>query len=94
MFSYHTSIIGETKLYIVIMVERSLQQAFADKIATPRTALTHTIKKKYSKLLEDCQAEEIEFLVMPVEVLGGFHSKTVDIVPMLGRQLGKSDFQR
>ena len=89
IFSYHTCIMGETTLYIVIMVERSMQQAFTDKIAIPRTALTHTMKKKYkySKLLEDCQAEEIEFMVMPVEVQGCFHSKTVDIVTMLGRQL-------
>ena len=73
-----------------ITVVSSLQQGLVAKAAeTPGAALNHALQRKNSQSLEDCVREGLEFLAVPVEALGGFHSQSVEVVQRLGRQLAR-----
>ena len=61
-----------------------------DKAAeSPGAALVHAQKRKDAQSKEECRAEGIEFIALPVEVLGGFSAKSVEVVSKLGRQLAR-----
>ena len=66
----------------------SLQQALVAKAADdPGAALAHALQRKDSQSKEDCTREGLEFLAIPVEVLGGFHTQSLEVVQRLGRQV-------
>ena len=46
-------------------------------------------RRKDSQSKEECTQEGIEFVALPMEVLGGFSSKSIEIVNKLGRQLAR-----
>ena len=73
-----------------ITIVSSLQQALVEKAAdSPGAALEHALQRKNNQSKEDCEREGLEFLAMPVEVLGGFAKQSVEVVERLGRQLAR-----
>ena len=79
---------------IDVTVVSSLQQALVDRAAaSPGAALVHAQSRKDTHSKDDCDAEGIEFCALPIEVLGGFSQKSVEIVSKLARQLARQTSQ-
>ena len=61
----------------------------------PGHTLTIAFNEKCRDYLAACQREGIAFIPLPVETLGGWHSKAVDQIRMLakaqGRAIGKDE---
>ena len=79
-----------------VTVVSPLQQALLSKAAdTAGAALSHAFDRKNRQSLEDCRAQGIHFIPLPVETLGGWHPQAVSVKKKLGiqlaRQTGKED---
>ena len=79
-----------------VTVISSLQQALVEKAAeTPGAALAHAFERNNRQSLEVCRELGIHLATVPVEVLGGWHFKSVILIKKLARQfarqLGKDD---
>ena len=69
-------------------VVSSLQQTLVERSSTTAgAALSHAYSRKETQSLEDCLNENIIFIPLPLECLGGLHPKTMEVVKTLGRQL-------
>ena len=67
-----------------------MQQSLLDSTAmTPGAALQHVYQRKLSQAEEDCKKEGITFIPIPVECTGGWHSKSVEVISKLGKQLAR-----
>ena len=59
-----------------------------DKAAeTSGAALTHAYDRKMRQSWEACHAEGVEFVALPVEVLGSWHPTATKVITKLARQL-------
>ena len=58
--------------------------------ATPGHTLTVAFNEKCRDYLAACQREGIAFIPLPVETLGGWHSKAVDQIRMLAKAQGRA----
>ena len=56
---------------------------------TAGSALTHAWDRKIRQSWDACNQEGIEFAPLPVESLGGWHSKAIKVLVKLGRQLAR-----
>ena len=56
-------------------------------------ALQHRYAEKWRKYGDLCQAEGMIFKAMPMEVLGGFHETSVEVVQRLGQSLARAGGQ-
>ena len=73
-----------------VTVVSPLQQALVAKAAeSAGAALSHAFERKNRQAFEECRAQGIHFIPLPVETLGGWHPQAVSVIRKLGRQLAR-----
>ena len=68
-----------------------LQTAVVDQeAAAPGYALKYAWERKMRSAFEACRAQNISFIPLPVETLGGWHAEAVKQIARIGRELARS----
>ena len=55
----------------------------------PGAALSHAYQRKMRQSSDDCHAQDIHFVSLPVETLGGWHPQAIQVIRKIGRQLAR-----